>query len=108
MVSKFLKPHEIRWPCGSCGSTMLRRWADKTTGRERVYCFCCGAGEFALSEDETRGLDLEEQMALAGREAGRVESILPRLNSPGSHPSTFVTSGAEMTRLIGNKRRSER
>ena len=61
-----------------------------------VYCFVCGAGEMLPTQMECDGLDLEDVLAITGREPGTVAQILPRINTPGVNFSTVRYSDAEI------------
>lgn len=96
MGSKFIKPKPGKpVECFSCGSSLLRR-AETPSGREYVHCFVCGAGDIHLMKEEARGLDLQQALALVGREQGKNYQILPRLHSPGYTPSQTRFSEADL------------
>lgn len=87
--------------CRSCGST-LGRWADNDArGGIDKMCFCCGAGDFELSDAELAGLDFEDAAKLAGREWGNAHDIYVRVNSPAEKWSTHITSPRARNALCG-------
>ena len=83
MGSKFVRARKgFKVECFKCGSSMLRH-AERRNGTHYIYCFCCGAGDIALTREEADGLGTYEAMGLVGVEAGEAHQILPRINRPG-------------------------
>lgn len=78
--------------CRSCGSSLGRWSTNNIRGGADKMCFCCGAGEFELSDMELAGLDFEQGSKLSGREWGDAMSIYVRVNNPVQRWSSNTTS----------------
>ncbi len=84
MASRWIKGFE----CLGCGSHLGRFSFNPESRRREPMCFVCCLGQYELHDIEVEGEDYEEVLKLIGREIGRVERILPRLNTPGSISSS--------------------
>lgn len=69
------------------------------TDGKKINCFCCGAGDFEMTIEETLGYETEIIQGLAGREPGVNRDILSRVHSPAPTYSMVVTSDSMCNEL---------